>query len=166
MGLGKTIQSIAYFAWLADELQLDGPHLVVCPLSVVNGWMNEFKRWLPKTKVLLFHGPRAELEDIYHDPGWVEDYDCVVTTFETCLHHINALCGVFWQSMIVDEAHKLKNCGTLIYSAMRKITTVHTIFLTGTPIQNNLEELRALLNFLFMDTELFANSVEIFSRAY
>jgi len=166
MGLGKTIQSVSYFAWLWEEFDIRGPHLVVCPLSVLNGWETEFKKWLPQARVCLFHGPRKDLEDMYSNRAWLDDYDIILTTFEVCKGHISALSRILWQSIFVDEAHRLKCVATQNFQEMLKLRSVHTVFLTGTPIQNNLEELRALLHFLFKESDLFGESEEIFTKAY
>merc|ERR1719197_2057957 len=103
---------MSYFSMIEEEFGIKGPHIVACPLSVVTNWTAEFAKWLPKKRVLLFHGPRDVLEGIYASRGWIQQYDVIVTTFEVIVSHIGALKKINWHSMVVDEAHKLKNAST------------------------------------------------------
>eukprot|EP00906_Rhabdomonas_costata_P016132 RCo023151 len=160
MGLGKTFQCVALLGYLKMSRNIPGPHLVICPLSVTSNWVSEIRRWCPSLSVLLFHGYkdardalRLELKSGIHD--------VVVTTYETVNMEKGSLGKLSWRYIIVDEAHRLKNEESLLSRTLRLFRSNHRLLVTGTPLQNNLHELWALLNFLL--PELFENA-EDFDR--
>ncbi|KAK7202019.1 DNA-dependent ATPase [Novymonas esmeraldas] len=162
MGLGKTFQTIATIAYLKFTVGMPGPHLVVCPKSVMGNWYREFKQWCPGLSVYKFHAPsdvRPSVVKAHLLPVDRIRYDVVVTTFEMVLDEINLFKRIAWQYLIVDEAHKLKNEEGRAHSALDSLQTSHRLIITGTPLQNNLKELWALLHFLaprlFNDAESF-----------
>jgi SWI/SNF-related matrix-associated actin-dependent regulator of chromatin subfamily A member 5 len=166
MGLGKTLQVISFLASLKKDCNIHGPHLVVCPLSVLQNWIDEFQCWCPGFRVIKFHGnadERARLAETVMDLG---TFDVICTTFETITSKdsLKFFQGrLVWQYLIVDEAHRLKNDRSILFGALSLLTCFNCIFLTGTPIQNNLHELWAMLNFLF--PTLFTSS-ESFDRFF
>ncbi|KAG5495143.1 hypothetical protein JKF63_02197 [Porcisia hertigi] len=162
MGLGKTFQTIATIAYLKFTVGMPGPHLVVCPKSVMGNWYREFKHWCPGLSVYKFHAPgdiRSNIVKAHLHPIDRIKYDVIVTTFEMVLDELSLFKSIAWQYLIVDEAHKLKNEEGRAHTALDSLQTSHRLIITGTPLQNNLKELWALLHFLaprlFSDSESF-----------
>ncbi|KAK9837753.1 hypothetical protein WJX74_004265 [Apatococcus lobatus] len=168
MGLGKTLQTISFLAHLHLDRGLAGPSLVVCPLSVISSWMAEFQRWCPSLRVVRIHSSDAnERARIRHEVlCQPHTFDVAVTTYDliTSQEIGKALSrNITWRYLVLDEGHKIKNEMTNIAAAMRHIGHQHILLLTGTPMQNNLHELYALLNFMYPD--VFTTS-EPFDEAF
>jgi len=163
MGLGKTFQTIALLSYLKKTRGIGGPHLVVCPLSVLMNWCREVQRWCPDMTVLRFHGDGPTRDVLRRTELIPGKYDIVVTTYEMANMERTALQKFRWKHIIVDEAHRLKNEDSLLSQTLRLFRSNHRILVTGTPLQNNLHELWALLNFLLPD--LF-NDAEEFDSWY
>lgn len=156
MGLGKTLQSISVLAYMKEFKKVDGPHLVMVPKSTLSNWCNEFKRFCPSLRVLRFHGSKEERLEIIQDRMKAHsmanrDWDVVITTYEVVNLEKGALTKIAWRYLIIDEAHRLKNEDSQFSQTVRLLNTQHRLLLTGTPLQNNLHELWALLNFLLPD---------------
>ncbi|MGW4120011.1 DEAD/DEAH box helicase [Nocardia sp. NPDC004711] len=135
MGLGKTVQAIGYLLGKAG----DGPQLTVCPTSLVGNWTHEIERFAPGLRAVAWRGgPAPEAE-----PGTI-----VVTGYPTLRGHGAALGGQRWATVIFDEAQVLKNPHTQVAKAARAIPAEARIALTGTPVENHLDELWALLNLI------------------
>ncbi len=153
MGLGKTIQTIGFFTWLQSVQKSPGPYLVIAPLSVLPNWIAEFERFAPTFRVVRFHGPKDErgrmkLEEMSN----VSDFDAVVTTYETLVAEVNWIRRKYlWAAIVVDEGHRLKNEKSQLSEKLRTVPTLSRVILTGTPLQNNLRELWALLHYLAPD---------------
>ncbi|KAL6759340.1 P-loop containing nucleoside triphosphate hydrolase protein [Haematococcus lacustris] len=168
MGLGKTLQTIAFLAYLTFDRHVTGPHLVVVPLSVLPNWMAEFKRFAPDLRVVRIHvndeGERQRLRrEVLSDPS---SFDVAVTTYDmvNSVHFGETLKhAIVWRYVVLDEGHRVKNEDALISQGMRQVQKQHVLMLTGTPVQNNLHELFALLNFMFPD--VFTSS-EAFDKAF
>ena len=162
MGLGKTLQSIAILAHIHETKKICGPHLILVPKSTLSNWMNEFARFTPTLRVTRFHGTKDERDHHIHNillPGKMHSersWDILVTTYEICNMEKGPLGKIAWKYLIVDEAHRLKNENSQFAKMMKLMTTQFRLLLTGTPLQNNLHELWALLNFLLPD--VFASS--------
>ncbi|CAM9280539.1 unnamed protein product [Chrysoparadoxa australica] len=153
MGLGKTLQSISFLAYLRDELKVAGPHLIVAPLSVLSNWLSEIERFCPSLRAVRFHGPKEERTRIkneeLHD---LAEFDVVVTTYEMMAAESNFFKRRFlWRVIVVDEGHRLKNDKSQLSQKLKLVPAYCRILLTGTPLQNNLRELWALLHFLMPD---------------
>jgi SWI/SNF-related matrix-associated actin-dependent regulator of chromatin subfamily A member 5 len=162
MGLGKTLQSIAILAYLAEVHDVRGPHIVVVPKSTLANWMNEYKRWCPSLRTLRFWGSKKQIKSII-DSDFVagqlnneRSWDVVVTTYEMCITYSGHLNKIPWQYLVLDEAHRVKNESSSLSKVLRKLNVNYRLLLTGTPLQNNLHELWALLNFLL--PEIFHSS--------
>lgn len=158
MGLGKTFQTIATLATLKFTYGLPGPHLVVCPKSVVGNWYREVRQWCPSLSVFKFHAPssiRPLMVKAHLHPTNNLKYDIIVTTFEMIISELSTFKKIPWQYLIVDEAHKLKNEESRAHSSLAMLKTNWRLIITGTPLQNNLRELWALLHFL--SPELFTD---------
>ncbi|OQN96344.1 hypothetical protein B0A48_17600 [Cryoendolithus antarcticus] len=156
MGLGKTIQTIALLAHLAEKLEVWEPHLVVVPTSVVLNWVTEFNKFLPGFRVLAYYGSTEErirkrsgwANDPHHEDKSKRGYNVVVTSYQIAVKDINAIRNVTWHYLILDEAHNIRNFQTAMYQNLVRLKTSARLLLTGTPLQNSLGELWALLTFL------------------
>ncbi|KAL7999500.1 putative SANT/Myb domain, Homeobox-like domain superfamily, High mobility group box [Plasmopara halstedii] len=164
MGLGKTLQTISVLGYFYEFENVTGPHIVLVPKSTLSNWLAEFQRWCPSLRAVKFHGNKEERQRCVQEilcPGLPDDmrkFDVCVTTFEMCLKEKTALCKFAWRYLIIDEAHRIKNESSQFSTVVRMLDTEHRLLLTGTPLQNNLHELWALLNFLLPD--VFASSQE------
>jgi superfamily II DNA or RNA helicase len=138
MGLGKTITLIALHLHRQTSPQTAGPTLVICPASLLGNWEREIQRFAPKTAVQRFHGTERSL-------GTVED-GFVLTTYGTMRIDAARLAGVGWGLVVADEAQHVKNPRSRTAKALRKIPAETRIALTGTPVENNLSELWAILD--------------------
>jgi SWI/SNF-related matrix-associated actin-dependent regulator of chromatin subfamily A member 5 len=162
MGLGKTLQSISVLVYMLEYQHLNGPHLIVVPKSTLSNWMAELKRWAPTLSPVKFHGNKEERETIVKEllqPGQRDEHrswNVCVTTYEICNLDKQVLNKFAWSYLIIDEAHRLKNETSAFSRTIRTFETRYRLLLTGTPLQNNLHELWALLNFLVPD--VFANA--------
>ncbi|KAL1617337.1 swr1 complex component [Diplodia seriata] len=148
MGLGKTIQTIALLAHLAIEKGVWGPHLVVVPTSVMLNWEMEFKKFCPGFKVMAYYGSIEERRR--KRQGWMNDdmWNVVITSYQLILHDAAAFKKRTWHYLILDEAHNIKNFQTQRWQTLLTFKTSKRLLLTGTPLQNNLQELWSLLFFL------------------
>eukprot|EP00698_Gefionella_okellyi_P018344 TRINITY_DN5489_c0_g1_i1.p1 TRINITY_DN5489_c0_g1~~TRINITY_DN5489_c0_g1_i1.p1 ORF type:complete len:1058 (-),score=201.19 TRINITY_DN5489_c0_g1_i1:134-3307(-) len=152
MGLGKTLQVISFLAFLYHERNQRGPHLILAPLSVMSTWTSELQTWCPSMRVVAFHGPQHERDRIKEECMGYDQFDICVSTYEMLLAEETFLHSRFhWRYVVLDEAQRIKNEKSLIGVSVRKLHAVNRLLLTGTPLQNNLHELWALLNFLYPD---------------
>jgi SWI/SNF-related matrix-associated actin-dependent regulator of chromatin subfamily A member 5 len=153
MGLGKTLQTIGFFAYLKYKLNAQGPYLVVVPLSVLSNWLTEINRFCPTLRAVRFHGPKDERARLKSEElGDLQDFDVVVTTYEVMVGEANWLKRKYmWTSIVIDEGHRLKNEKSQLSEKLRSLPCLCKVILSGTPLQNNLRELWALLHFLAPD---------------
>jgi SWI/SNF-related matrix-associated actin-dependent regulator of chromatin subfamily A member 5 len=154
MGLGKTLQTISLLGYLHEYRGITGPHLVVVPKSTLGNWMNEFKRWCPVLRVFKFHGNAEAREEQKRDSMRPGAFDVCVTSYEMVIKEKSALKKFHWRYIVIDEAHRLKNEKSRLAVTLRMLSCNNRMLITGTPLQNNLHELWALLNFLL--PEVFA----------
>ncbi|KAJ1450783.1 SNF2 family N-terminal domain-containing protein [Pelagophyceae sp. CCMP2097] len=160
MGLGKTLQSISVLGWLAEFKNVRGPHLVLVPKSTLGNWMIEFGKFCPFLRAVRFHGSKEDRQAFITEtlkPGSRDrEWDVVVTTYEVANAEKTALEKISWRYLMIDEAHRIKNEASLFARTARALNAERRLLITGTPLQNNLHELWALLNFLLPD--VFASS--------
>lgn len=149
MGLGKTLQAIGYIAGRAAE----GPQLVVCPTSLVGNWAHEIARFAPALRTMIWRG--GPLEAV--DSGTV-----VLTGYPTLRIHSPLIMEHHWITAVFDEAQVLKNPRTQVSKAARTIAADARIALTGTPVENHLDELWALLN--LVAPQLFGHKTQFRRR--
>ncbi|KAH6757889.1 chromatin remodeling factor CHD3 [Perilla frutescens var. hirtella] len=184
MGLGKTIQSIALLASLFEESI--SPHLVVAPLSTLRNWEREFATWAPHMNVVMYVGTapaRSVIREyeFYYPKNHKKNkkkksglsvseskhdrikFDVLLTSYEMINMDSTSLKPIKWECMIVDEGHRLKNKDSKLFSSLKQYSSRHRVLLTGTPLQNNLDELFMLMHFL--DAGKFA-SLEDFQEEF
>ncbi|CAK9314221.1 unnamed protein product [Citrullus colocynthis] len=157
MGLGKTVQSVSMLGFLQNAQQIYGPFLVVVPLSTLSNWAKEFRKWLPDMNVIVYVGTRASREVCQQHEfenkrtGRPIKFNALLTTYEVVLKDRAVLSKIKWNYLMVDEAHRLKNSEAQLYTTLSEFSTKNKLLITGTPLQNSVEELWALLHFLDPD---------------
>eukprot|EP00048_Salpingoeca_helianthica_P008050 m.117968 g.117968 ORF g.117968 m.117968 type:complete len:1260 (-) comp14500_c0_seq9:75-3854(-) len=151
MGLGKTIQSIAFMSYLREKKNNLGPFLVVVPLGTLSNWTLEFSRWCPSLSVIVYTGSPPVRKSMH--PAIKEGrFNVLLTTYEFIIRDKSVLGKPEWKVMLMDEGHRMKNRDCKLSTALGASYTITRRFLlTGTPLQNNLPELWALLNFILPD---------------
>lgn len=159
MGLGKTLQTISFLGYLRFIAQITGPHLVVVPKSTLDNWKREFGKWIPEINVLVLQGAKDERATLINERLVDEKFDVCITSYEMILREKSHLKKFAWEYIIIDEAHRIKNEESSLAQIIRLFNSRNRLLITGTPLQNNLHELWALLNFLlpdvFGDSEAF-----------
>ncbi|KAF8820418.1 putative SWI2/SNF2 Brahma-like [Cardiosporidium cionae] len=153
MGLGKTVQTVSLLAYLYEFKGVHGPHLIVAPLSTLHGnWVNEFNRWLPGMVKCVYEGQkewRKSLRSKWFGSNNDPQFQVLLTTDAFVIRDKSYLRKFEWEYLIVDEAHRLKNPNSkLVRTLNQGFNVKRRVALTGTPLQNDLQELWALLNFL------------------
>jgi hypothetical protein len=146
MGLGKTVQTLAFLLQERAAGRADGPSLVVCPTSVVRNWHDEAARFAPDLRVLVHHGAdRARGKNLR---AALAGTDLVVTSYPLLRSDAAALGAIDWYAVVLDEAQQIKNPDTAQARAARQLRASVRITLTGTPIENRLDELWSIVEFL------------------
>ncbi|KAG6959731.1 hypothetical protein JG688_00009956 [Phytophthora aleatoria] len=150
MGLGKTLQSISLLAYLREARGIEGPHIIIVPKSTVGNWMKELKRWCPSINAFKFMGSKDE-RAVQRETVVKQDFDALVLSYEVAIIEKSILQKIKWKYLLIDEAHRVKNENSKLSRVVREFKVEHRLLITGTPLQNNLHELWALLNFLLPD---------------
>ncbi|KAH8500378.1 hypothetical protein H0E87_015586 [Populus deltoides] len=150
MGLGKTIQTISLIAYLKETKGICGPHLIVAPKAVLPNWVNEFSTWIEENeiKAFLYDGRLEERKSIREQLSREGNLQVLITHYDLIMRDKAFLKKIHWQYMIVDEGHRLKNHECALAKTIAGYQLKRRLLLTGTPIQNSLQELWSLLNFL------------------
>jgi len=143
MGLGKTLQTITHLLREKQAGRADRPSLVVMPTSLVGNWQRELAKFAPELKVVVLHGPKRESQR-----SAAPNADVVLTSYPLLVRDIEQFRGQPYYLLILDEAQAVKNPRSLAARAVRELVSRHRLCLSGTPIENNLEELWALFDFL------------------
>uniref|UniRef100_G1KEW0 Chromodomain helicase DNA binding protein 7 n=1 Tax=Anolis carolinensis TaxID=28377 RepID=G1KEW0_ANOCA len=157
MGLGKTIQSITFLYEIYLK-GIHGPFLVIAPLSTIPNWEREFRTWT-ELNVVVYHGSQASRRMIQSYEMYFKDaqgraikgsykFHAIITTFEMILTDCPELRNIPWRCVVIDEAHRLKNRNCKLLEGLKMMDLEHKVLLTGTPLQNTVEELFSLLHFL------------------
>ncbi len=146
MGLGKTIQLIAFLLYLKQEKALGGPVLLVCPTSVLTNWQREVKKFGPELNTLIYHGDKRPKGAALVKA--VEKLDLIITSYTLVQRDLKDLKKVEWRGMVLDEAQNIKNPAAKQSLAVREVESEFRIALTGTPVENRLSELWAIMDFL------------------
>uniref|UniRef100_A0A668AJ24 Chromodomain helicase DNA binding protein 4a n=1 Tax=Myripristis murdjan TaxID=586833 RepID=A0A668AJ24_9TELE len=174
MGLGKTVQTAVFLYSLYKEGHSKGPFLVSAPLSTIINWEREFEMWAPDMYVVTYVGDKDSRAVIRENEFSFEDnairggkkasrmkkdssvkFHVLLTSYELITIDMAVLGSIDWACLVVDEAHRLKNNQSKFFRVLNNYPLQHKLLLTGTPLQNNLEELFHLLNFL--TPERFSN---------
>ncbi|GFP52172.1 hypothetical protein ACSS6W_003810 [Trichoderma asperelloides] len=151
MGLGKTLQTISFLGYLRHIMGITGPHLVTVPKSTLDNWKREFAKWTPEVNVLVLQGAKDERHELINERLVDEKFDVCITSYEMVLREKAHLKKFAWEYIIIDEAHRIKNEESSLSQVIRLFNSRNRLLITGTPLQNNLHELWALLNFLLPD---------------
>ncbi|XP_071490043.1 uncharacterized protein [Diadema antillarum] len=157
MGLGKTIQTIGFLKEV-EKHGIRGPFLVLAPLSTIANWQREVESWTDMNSVVYHGGSQsrhmiAEYEMFFKDDKGMRipdlyKFQILITTYEILLADCQELSEIEWRVVVIDEAHRLKNRNCKLLEGLKILDMEHRVLLTGTPLQNNVEELFSLLNFL------------------
>ncbi|KAI8319325.1 hypothetical protein GQ54DRAFT_335682 [Martensiomyces pterosporus] len=148
MGLGKTIQTISLVTYLVEKKQQNGPFLIIVPLSTITNWILEFEKWAPSVKVIGYKGNPTQRR-VMQQQIRRQDFQVLLTTYDYIIKDRPILSKIKWIHMIIDEGHRMKNAHSKLASTLTTFyNTRYRLILTGTPLQNNLPELWALLNFI------------------
>jgi ATP-dependent DNA helicase len=145
MGLGKTIQVIAMIAHLRS-MNVPGPYIIVAPLATLPNWVREFEKWLPSLPVVRYHGASSEREYMLQTVLNAKNkrqanFPAIVTSYEVAIKDERKLnkIGEFTY-LVVDEGQRLKNHRCTLIQSLKRIRAANRLLLSGTPIQNNLDE--------------------------
>ena len=157
MGLGKTLQAISFFAYRLQQSPRE-KYLVVCPSSLVYNWVQELQKFVPHVKSVVYHGAQRNLNDLTN-----KDNQVVVTTYGTLRSDVDKIAESWFDVVVIDESHNIKNPAAIITRAVNQIQAGMRIALSGTPVMNNTFDLYAQLNFLLPG--MFGNR-EFFKREY
>jgi SNF2 family DNA or RNA helicase len=161
MGLGKTIQTISLLTYLVEVKRINGPFLVIVPLSTLTNWNLEFDKWAPAVKKITYKGTPNQRKVLQQDIR-TGNFQVLLTTFEYIIKDKALLSRIKWVHMIIDEGHRMKNSNSKLSETLtHNYHSDYRLILTGTPLQNNLPELWALLNFVL--PKIF-NSVKSFDE--
>ncbi|KAL4069226.1 SNF2 family N-terminal domain-containing protein, partial [Scleroderma citrinum] len=161
MGLGKTIQTISLVAFLIETKKQWGPYLVIVPLSTMTNWAGEFQKWAPEVVMVAYKGNPTQRRNLQMQLRQGQ-FQVLLTTYEYIIKDRPFLSKIKWVHMIIDEGHRMKNTQSKLAQTLTQYYhSRYRLILTGTPLQNNLPELWALLNFVL--PKIF-NSVKSFDE--
>lgn len=143
MGLGKTLQALALIECIRSQETELQPALVVCPASLVENWIREATRFTPNLKVVKHHGPKRAKE-----PAALEEVDVVVTSYGTLRQDADLMTTMDWCVVMGDEAQHIKNRRSQNAKTLTSLHASGRFLLTGTPVENSLDDLLSLFSFL------------------
>ena len=154
MGLGKTVQAISLLAYLAETCNIWGPFLIVTPASTLHNWQQEFAKFVPDFKVLPYWGNVTDRKTLrkFWDPKKLYSRDAhfhvLITSYQLIVADEKYFQRIKWQYMILDEAQAIKSSVSNRWKTLLSFKCRNRLLLTGTPIQNSMQELWALLHFI------------------
>jgi len=159
MGLGKTAQVISFLGNIFSNHKVKGPFLIIVPSSTKDNWLREFEKWCPELEVRAYYGSQYERSELRHELRETKgSYNIILTTYQIAasqkedrafLKHMN------FKIMILDEGHMMKNMTSLRYKHLMSINSDCRFLLTGTPIQNTLQELIVSIIYLINFKKFF-----------
>lgn len=148
MGLGKTLQILSYVDWTIDyqtEIGTNKPNIIVAPVTLLENWENEFKRFFePQVRFRRYFGKAMQEIDLFN----LDKEDVILTTYETLRSKQLVLGRINWYSAILDEAQRIKTPGTLVTNAAKALNAEFKIAMTGTPVENSWMDLWCLTDFI------------------
>jgi chromodomain-helicase-DNA-binding protein 7 len=152
MGLGKTAQAVLFLRHLFERQHIHGPFLVAAPLITMGHWQREIHEW-STLKFLSFYGipeccQTMKKYEFFYENSRCPRFNVLLTTYEFIMKETEQLQAVQWRAMVIDEAHCLKNTESKLINTVRNYRADYKLLLTGTPLQNNIQELWTLLNLL------------------
>ncbi|PJF20054.1 hypothetical protein PSACC_00137 [Paramicrosporidium saccamoebae] len=148
MGLGKTIQAISLISYLIEKKGQNGPYLIIVPLSTMTNWVMEFEKWAPSVSKIEYKGVPSQRKNLQNQLKHGR-FNVLLTTYEYVIKDRPFLSKIRWLYLVVDEGHRMKNSHSKLTTVLTQYYQMrYRLILTGTPLQNNLPELWALLNFL------------------
>lgn len=154
MGLGKTVQSIAFLAHIAEHYDVWGPFLIISPASTLHNWQQEMQRFVPAIKVVPYWGSPNErkilrqfwdTKDLHRREA---SFHVVITSYQLIVSDYKYFNRIKWQYMILDEAQAIKSASSVCWKLLLGFNCRNRLLLSGTPIQNSMAELWALLHFI------------------
>lgn len=174
MGLGKTVQSIAFLGHLAEGQGIWGPFLIIAPASTLHNWQQECSRFCPRFKVVPYWGnsqDRRILRKFWDSQNLHQEeasFHVVITSYQLVIQDVKYFQRIKWQYMILDEAQAIKSSSSVRWKILLGFNCRNRLLLTGTPIQNSMAELWALLHFIMPTmfdsheefTEWFSKDIE------
>jgi superfamily II DNA or RNA helicase len=140
MGLGKTLQTIAHLAIEKEAGRMEAPALIVMPTSLIGNWARELRKFAPRLRVAVFHGPDRRAAE-----KWLSRFDVILTTYPVLVRDVELLKKESYSVLVLDEAQAVKNPRSRAHHAVCELNAGQRICLSGTPVENNLDELWALL---------------------
>lgn len=164
LGLGKTIQTVGFLHQLHElkASQVQGPFLIVAPLSLIAQWQSETQSWAPDMNVVFYHGSAdarnfLAKQEFYYSEQFVPKptavklkkqhvtkFHMLITTYEVVLKDVAVLSKIRWKALVVDEAHRLKNPKARLFEELASVPRDFCLLLTGTPLQNSTEGMCSL----------------------
>ena len=176
MGLGKTVQIVTMLEHIYSVDGLPGPFLVVVPLSTIEHWRREFEAWTDMRFCMYYDvGGARGMRDVMREYEWyyrnrarrILKIHVLVTTYEALIKDYEEIAEIPWRCIVVDEAHRLRNWRGKLHECLKVVSQTglqhygyqHRVLMTGTPLQNNTQELWSLLHYIeptkFPDLERF-----------
>ncbi|TAF33062.1 MAG: DEAD/DEAH box helicase, partial [Oscillatoriales cyanobacterium] len=146
MGMGKSVELIAFLLHLQENNALESPTLLVCPTSVLGNWEREVKKFGPTLKVLVHHGDKRAKGKAFATA--IKGKDLIITSYSLVFRDAKEIQNTKWQGLVLDEAQNIKNSESQQSKIVRQIEASFKIALTGTPVENRLQELWSILEFL------------------
>ena len=146
MGLGKTVEMIALLLHRQESKTLKGPVLLLCPMSVAGNWVHEIERFGPSLRTMLHHGAGRHGGETFVRQA--SQHDVVISTYSLVARDLEQLKRVAWHGVVLDEAQNVKNPETQQARAVRDLDAGFRLALTGTPVENRLQELWSIMDFL------------------
>lgn len=161
MGLGKTVEMIAFLNGLWYTKRIKNPILILCPATVIHQWLREFHIWAPSFRIFIYHGSIKSNKSqsvmlsailkkcLAYAKASDDNVSVLLTTYDTVRINSGFILPIPWEYVVLDEGHKIRNPNATITTVCKQFNTFHRIILSGSPIQNNLIELWSLFDFIF-----------------
>jgi len=171
MGLGKTIQTLCFLKYLSVEQGLEGPFLIVAPTSTIFNWFREAAKWCPNLDTIIYCGDGTSRRKIFDyeffkpklkkpNQQLKPKFHIAITTYTFVNQDINKLKKIDWEVIVVDEAQRLKNSESKLYKLCGELETNFKLLLTGTPIQNSVDELVNLVKYIIPSKPKLLEEIE------